>query len=35
MSNAHYMIGLDTLEVLGVGTGRGKEFDAMPLDQRE
>jgi hypothetical protein len=35
MSNAHYMIGLDTLEVLGVGTGRGKEFDAMSLDQRE
>jgi hypothetical protein len=35
MSNAHYLIGLDTLEVLGVGTGRGKDFDAMPLEHRE
>jgi hypothetical protein len=35
MSYMHNLLGLDTLEILGVGYGRGEEFDAMPLEQRE
>lgn len=35
MGNTHNLVGLDTFEILGVGDGRGKEFDVMPLEQRE
>lgn len=35
MSNTHNLIGLDTLEIIGVGDGRGDDFDAMPIEQRE
>lgn len=35
MSYMFNLLGLDTFDILGVGYGRGEEFDAMPLQKRE
>ena len=35
MSHMFNLLGLDTFDILGVGYGRGKEFDAVPLEKRE
>ncbi|ARN82181.1 hypothetical protein [Methylocystis bryophila] len=35
MSHMFNLLGLDTFDILGVGYGGGREFEAMPLAQRE